>query len=259
MNRLNIADTVNLGGHKMSLNDLNTLQLSVFDVAQALAFMMGQGGTNIILSQLLIDDRVNDFDVELPAVVFYTGKLYEVPAAFSQAKSAGGAYKFRIDTAVDPDNPVTYQDGSSFNVHINETMTLVHTTQTGANYIPLSSFNSFNGWNEVEPSTTNLDTGDPGDEKTLRYRIIGNTMFFTLHLIGTVSANGAVSVTFPWTIKSAADQNVVAVGTRNGSIQNYLGSLPDGQSGISFSIITTTFSASDEIELVCHGTIQIKY
>lgn len=259
MKQLNIDPAVNVGGHKFSLNDLQYLQNSVFDMTQVFAFLLGQGAQNVILTVMQLDDRTNDFDLELPLWVYYNGEVYRCDAAFAQSKTSGGAYKFRIDTATHPDNPVQYADGNSYNVHIEKTMTLVHTTLSGANYVTLASLQQFNGWQTHDPSVSNLDTSDPGDAKSLRYRVMGNTMFFTLKLKGTVSADGVISVAMPFTIQSPADQDLFGVGTLDGSIQLFSGSFANGTSAFSFATFTGTPSASDEVEFVCNGVVQIKY
>lgn len=215
MNRLNLDEAVNLGGHKMSLNDLNTLQLSTLDVAQALAYLIGQGGNNVILSKLDIDDRTNDFDLELPAMVYYNNKVYRVDAAFAQAKTAGGAYKFRIDTAVDGDNPVDYEDGSQYNVHIEETMTLVHTNQSGSEYVPLSSFESFNGWTEVTPELSGNFTVGGGVNK-LRYKVLGRLMFIEAVLSGTLDSQGIITIQLPYTYHFTEAMSFLCYGTNQG-------------------------------------------
>lgn len=204
MHELNIDPSVNIGGHKRSLNDLYYLQLSTFDVADAIAFLIANGGNSTILSALQIDDRTNDFDLELPVYVYHQGKVYRADARFAAAKTAGGAYKFRIDNTFQEDNPVTYENGTQYNVHVNRTMTLVHTTQTGNEYVEMSAFEFGNGWHTVTPAATNITFDNPGEAITLSYKVFGRIAFFNLNIYGTLTG-GNVTVTLPYTMKFATE------------------------------------------------------
>lgn len=218
MHELNLDPSINLGGHKSSLNDLQYLQLSTFDAVQAFAYLLGIGGQNVPISAIQIVDRTNDFDLLLPAYIFASGKVFRADAAFAQAKASGGEYKFRIDTVNQADNPVEYESGDTYNVHIEQTMTLVHTTATGPQYITLSSLNSFNGFHSVTPAVSNLEAGYTA---SFKYKVFGRMLFANLSISGTIAAAGIVTAQLPYGMKFDVELvNVYAVANPGPSDQH---------------------------------------
>ena len=225
MHRLNINPTDNTGGHRFSLNDFDYVQESVFDVCQGLAYIHGEGGTAIVLSDLRLTERTLDFDLELPVLVYYNGKIYIVNVRFGEAKSTapGAAFKFRIDTELGPNNPVTYQSGLQKNVHINEVMELVHTDLTGAEYLPFTVFTA--DWTQVaSPVFAGITIDNPGEFLTVRYKKVGTVMNLNINLQGQKVVGVEPTIQLPYAYKFKNDERFLATGSHQGPAdQNLFG------------------------------------
>lgn len=263
MRRLNLDPLVNTGGHRRSVNDLNYLQESIYDVVKALGTMVGNSvGGPVILGDFQLRDNGSTFDLLNQCAVFYQNKIYFVNAATGVAKSgAGGAeYKFQIVSTPGPDNPVSYQSGSPFNVHLTEDMQLVHTNLTGSTYVPLTAFNT--GWVTVSsPVTTGLTIDDPGQFVSIKYKRIGKTLNLWFRIVCTVDGVTYPSFNLPngyklkeniWQIcggfhTSGPDNNLMVVYNGGGNPQLFF-SPHDG----------TNFNADDNVDIRGSLTFEIE-
>jgi|GEM_PF-4724100 len=199
MNFLNINSTDNLGGHKRSNNDLYYIQQSVYDVCEALAITLGNTTSPLVLGDFALTDGATTFTLAFDAIVYYNRKLYRVSAATGVTKSvaAGAAYKFRIDTTLGLQNPVTYGSGAQKNVHLYEYMTLVHTELTGTNYVPLATMN-VGTW---IPYTPVLGSGFSAVTTSGYYKVIGKTMHLRISVTAMNDDEGAKTVLLPGVYK----------------------------------------------------------
>jgi hypothetical protein len=216
MKRLNLDSSVNLGGHKRSVNDLQQLQESIYDSVRALAYAIGgDSASPLILGDFQLRDNGSTFDLEAGCAVFYNNKVYFVPPAAAQPLSIGGVYKFQIVTTTGPNNPVTYQSGVNFNVHLDEVMNLVHTTTVGASYIPLSSF-STGGWTELDDNfeTASMTVAGGGEYFLCRYSKIGKTLHLYLDIVGTI-VTSPPQIYLPFNFKLKRSVLQYALGTRD--------------------------------------------
>ncbi len=188
MKRMNLDSSINLGGHKRSVNDLETLQGSIDDICQAIGLMLGNSGSAAVLSELEIEDLGATYNLNKPASVFYNGKLYRVNSVFGAAKGGvGSEYKFEITTTPLADNPVTYQSGASFNVHIEEEMELRHTNASGAQYLALSAVTASEWITFPTTALTNLTVAGGGEYCRVKYRVLGKTLFCYVAVVGQLT------------------------------------------------------------------------
>lgn len=201
MKQLKLDQSINVGGHRRSVDDLLYLQDSILDVAQALALMHGNSGSTAILSELEIEDLGATYNLNKPAVVYHDGKLYRVESVFGAAKGGvGSAFKFEMTTTVGANDPVEYENGSLFNVHIDETLQLRHTNAVGPQYIELSAAQA-SAWISFPTTPTNITVIGVGEYCVVKYRVLGKTLFVYVSINGQLTAN-TFSVPLPNAYKS---------------------------------------------------------
>lgn len=208
MHGLNITSGGNLGGHRLSLDDLLYLQLGLLDLASVFPTIIGQGFSDTILSELRIDDHGSTFDLEIPVAVIYQGEIHLVEPGFAQPKGPGGSeFKFQIVTENNANNPVIYASGTPINVHRNKKMVLVHTNISGADYVPVADFTASN-WITYTPTVAGLTYAGGGEFLELKYRNFGKTLFLSISLMGQKVASIDVDIPLPFsmTFKSKGRQ-----------------------------------------------------
>lgn len=252
MHRLSLKENTNLGGHRLSVNDLQYLDSGLQDLASALDAVLGNGSDPCILSAFRLVDGVSTFELQQEAYASYGGEVYRIPVVASTAKGGVGAtYKLEILTTVQPDNPVVYANGSPFNVHIEKTMRLLHTNTTGANIFPLSDCNA-GAWITHSPAVANFTSTGPGEEKELRWRRLGNTLHVYIYLVGQLTASNPV-ITLPFSMKAARFTwvHLQALATpTGGSVRRLVaqGTIQAGESTI-FINQADALTASDDFEI----------
>lgn len=209
MHFIDLDEAVNLGGHRFTLDDLAYLQRSVLDAVQAMAYIHGSGGNPAILSDLQITDNGTTFDLEKPAMVYYSGKVWEVDPEYGVTKGTGGEFKFQLFTEVNPNNPVTYGSGEQFNIHKNQKMKLVYTNLTGSDYVPLTAFTG-SSWIPYTPTiSADITFAGPGEHLNCRYRVQGKTLYLSVDFIGQFDVNNAPSITMPYGYKAKYNGNTL--------------------------------------------------
>lgn len=249
MHRLALKENTNLGGHRLSVNDLQYLDSGLEDIATSLDLIFGDGSEPCILTGFKLIDGVSTFELQADAYVSYGGELYRVPAVPSTAKGGVGAtYKLEILTTVQPDNPVVYASGASFNVHIEKTMRLLHTNSTGANIFPLADCNA-GAWVTHSPTVANFTSSGPGESKELRWRRLGNTLHVYIYLVGQLTASNPV-ITLPFSMKAARFTwvHLQALATPTGGSERRLvalGTIQPGESTIFINQADATTASDD--------------
>lgn len=213
MRFLDLDNAVNLGGHRLSVDDLQYLQDGIFDVVDAMARVIGSGSTAAILSDMAITDNGTTFNVEKPAAVYYQGKVWLVPSASNQVKGAGGEYKFQLVTELGANDPVTYGSGAQFNVHKNQYMRVVYTNLTGSDYVAFTAFTG-SDWNAYTPATiSDITYAGPGESLSCRYRVQGKTMFLSINFTGQFTNVSVPTISLPFNHKFKANGAKLLAGT----------------------------------------------
>lgn len=264
MHRLNLKPGINLGGHRLSVNDLAYLDAGLEDLAASLHAILGGPDTPCILSGFQLVDGASTFELLEDAYVSYGGEVYRVPAVPSTPKGGvGAAYKLEILTNVDPDNPVVYASGASFNVHTEKTMRLIHSNTSGANIFLLSNCNA-GAWVTHSPTVANFTSSGPGESRELRWRRLGNTLHVYIYLVGQLTASNPV-ITLPFSMKAAGFNwvHLQALATPTGGTERRLVALGTIQPGESTIFINQADAptASDNFEVgafVLAGTFTIE-
>lgn len=230
MKYLNLDESTNVGGHPFSLDDLKYLQDGIFNAVEALAFIHGNGGDPALMSDLQVTDNGATFNINKPAVVYYSGKLYRIEPEFNVAKTiaSGSAYKMQLVTVAHSSNPVTYESGNQLNVHKNEYMKLVYTNLTGSDYIPLANFTG-SAWRPYTPTVTYMTYAGGGERLNVRYRVEGRTMYLSIDFIGQFDSTGAPSITLPYDYKFFGNGGTLLAGTTpspgGGGLENVIRAL----------------------------------
>jgi hypothetical protein len=227
MRKLNLSPVANIGGHRLSVDDLATLQNGNNDLASIVAGLLGSipvGGLIVAGSDAVINTG-SAFGINA-GWLHQGGEMWRVVAVPSTAISPPntGALYFKLNkTPIG--TPVVYQSGASFQVHVENTATLEWhaTTPIGTNYIPFAGVSFANiqaafqplqsGWTSVPTLelTTYINTDNtPSKLNTTssfyRYKRIGKTMFLQVRAVLNSPTNN-IKILFAATNTPAHTQN----------------------------------------------------
>lgn len=203
MHKLDLQELSNIGGHRLSVNDLFVLQESIKDVSKLVAELLAPipatglmvaGGTNYL-------HEATNFQIDA-GWLHQGGELWRViatPATVITPPSTGNLY-FRLNKV--PVFPtVVYQSGGTFQVHIeNQALLEWHAAQPAAasgNYIVADDVSFDNIKTAFEPLQTGWTSIPTVDLPTLlrpdndaskldvnnsyyRYKKIGKTLFLQI-------------------------------------------------------------------------------
>ena len=229
MKKLNLNPTSNLGGHRLSVNDLYTLQQGTDNLATIIASILGDvpsGGLVIAGAEQYSNDG-SSFQTDV-GWLYYNNEVWRIVAVPTTAISPAntGALYLKLNKA--PLNPsVVYQSGTQFQVHIeNQAILEWHGSPPSGSYIPMSNVSFDNikaafapieaAWTEID--TVNLSTYLRTDNNPVKldaansfykYKQLGKTLFLQAKVTTTQPTNViefmiAVSGTVPINTQQAS-------------------------------------------------------
>lgn len=204
MRNLNLSPSVNLGGHRLSVDDLYVLQNGVLDIAKMVAELLGavpSGGLMVAGGDQLFNDGT-EFSIN-GGWLYYNGALWRVPAVATTpiVPPNTGALYFKLNKEPIGSN-VVYQSGAQYQVHVeNKALLEWHASNPGGSYIPVSNVSFDNvraatqqtGWVNVPQADLTIYLRPDNNAAKLtaaqsfyRYKQIGKTML--LHVKATINA-----------------------------------------------------------------------
>lgn len=197
MKKLNLNPTSNLGGHRLSVNDLYTLQQGNDNLGTLIASILGtapSGGLVIAGAEQYSTDG-SSFQTDA-GWLYYNNEIWRIVAVPTTAIPTPntGALYLKLNKA--PLNtPVVYQSGAQFQVHVeNQAILEWYGSPPSGDYIPMANVSFDNikaAFAPIEAAWTEIDTAllstylrpdnDPNKldaaNSFYKYKQIGKTLF----------------------------------------------------------------------------------
>lgn len=274
MRKLNLNPSLNIGGHRLSVDDLSTLQNGQNDLAKVVAELLGTvpSGGLIIAGCDAVINTGSAFGINA-GWLHQGGEAWRVVAVPSTAITPPntGALYFNLNK-VPIGSPVIYQSGSSFQVHVENTATLEWhpSAPIGTNYIPFSGVSFANikaafaplqsAWVSIPNAqlTTYINTDNtPSKLDTAnsfyRFKKVGKTLFLQVRAVLSNPTNN-IKILFAatntpqnalnpavWAVDTVAANNPQKFGYNNTPLPNFEAARADSTVGtIDFQTIIET-------------------
>lgn len=197
MKNLNLSPSINIGGHRLSVDDLFIAQESINNVAKLVAELLGEvpAGGLILAGADQYTNTGTNFSINA-GWLYYGGAVWRiVPVSTTPIVPPNtGALYFKLNKApINP--PVVYQSGAQYQVHVeNQALLEWHSATPLGNYIPVSNIsfdnikNAFaplqSAWQSIpnvqlttylrpDNDALKLDTAN----SFFRYKVVGKTVF----------------------------------------------------------------------------------
>lgn len=243
MKHLNLDEIINIGGHRLSLNDLYQLQKANEQLAQAICESFGAEGVGgRVISGVELTDT--------PTEIAYTagwmikgGLMYKVNPLPTTTKQIG-YYALFIFKKTNTYPAVTYQSGSVYQIHQQREVDIIYTNTLPSGTINVDYTSPFSvTFKRISDITTELDsvsqtvnngwiTHDQSYIQTnllyfgvtavasgtfLKYKKMGRTLFLNANIVLAAPSPQNFSIAFPTAISPKIAANhalIVATDTK---------------------------------------------